>query len=87
MLRTIISTKKMCIPKKFGLDVKMMSHKRVSVVIITHGTETYGLSELGRLKSNFCGGNCLRRLCRLTRLERVRNEGVRFRIGVRKKHE
>ena len=67
-----------------GMKVKRALYEKVIVPTVTYGSELWGMKESERRKLNVFEMRCLRSMCGVTRLDRIRNEEVRERSGVRK---
>ena len=66
-----------------GMNVKRVLYERVIVPTVTYGSELWGMKERERRKLNVFEMRCLRSMCGVSRLDRLRNEEVRERTGVR----
>ena len=66
-----------------GMNVKRVLYERVIVPTVTYGSESWGMKERERRKLNVFEMRCLRSMCGVSRLDRLRNEEVRERTGVR----
>ena len=67
-----------------GMNVKRVLYEKVIVPTVTYGSELWGMKERERQKLNVFEMRCLRSMCGVSRLDRLRNEIVRERTGVRK---
>ena len=67
-----------------GMDVKRALYEKVIVPTVTYGSELWGMKERERQKLNVLEMRCLRSMCGVSRLDRLRNDVVRKMIGVRK---
>ena len=67
-----------------GMNVKRVLYEKVIVPTVTYGSELWGMKERERRKLNVFEMRCLRSMCGVSRLDRLRNEEVRERTGVRK---
>ena len=67
-----------------GLEmaVKKTLYEKVIVPTVTYGSELWGMKERERQKLNVFEMRCLRSMCGVSRLDRLRNEEVRGRTGV-----
>ena len=69
--------------KNLSMNAKRCLYERVVVPTVTYGAETWNLREIHRKKLNVFEMRCLRGMVGVTRLDKVRNEIVRRRAGVR----
>ena len=67
-----------------GMNVKKVLYERVVVPTVTYGSESWGMKVTERWKMNVFEMKCLRSMAGVSRLDRVRNEEVRERTGVRR---
>ena len=67
-----------------GMNVKKVLYEKVIVPTVTYGSELWGMKEEERKKLNVFEMRCLRSMCGVSRWDRIRNEVVRERTGVRK---
>ena len=67
-----------------GMDVKRALYEKVIVPTVTYGSELWGMKERERQKLNVFEMRCLRSMCGVSRLDRLRNDVVRRMTGVRK---
>ena len=67
-----------------GMNVKRVLYEKVIVPTVTYGSELWSMKTGERQKLNVFEMKCLRSMCGVTRLDRLRNEEVRERTGVRK---
>ena len=67
-----------------GMNVKKVLYEKVIVPTVTYGSELWGMKEKERKKLNVFEMRCLRSMCGVSRWDRIRNEVVRERTGVRK---
>ena len=67
-----------------NMNVKRVLHERVIVPTVTYGSELWGMRVNERQKLNVFEMKCLRSMAGVSRLDRLRNEEVRERTGVRK---
>ena len=66
------------------MNVKRALYEKVIVPTVTYGSELWGMKERERQRLNVFEMRCLRSMCGVSRLDRLRNEEVRERTGVRK---
>ena len=66
-----------------GMNVKVL-YEKVVVLTVMYGSESWGMKVTERQKPNVCEMKCLRSMTGVSRLDRVRNEEVRARTGVRR---
>ena len=67
-----------------GMNVKNALYEKVVVPTVMYGSELWGLKVTERQKLNVFAMKCLRSMIGVSRLDRIRNEVVRARTGVRK---
>ena len=67
-----------------GMNVKKVLYERVVVMTVMYGSESWGMKVTKRQKLNVFEMKCLRSMTGVSRLDRVRNEIVRARMGVRR---
>ena len=67
-----------------GMNVKKVLYEKVIVPIVMYGSESWGMKVTERQKLNVFEMKCLRSMTGVSRLDRVRNEVVRARTGVRR---
>ena len=65
-----------------GLEVKRRLYESVVLPTVLYGAETWGLRGSERRMLNVFEMRCLRGMCGVSRMERVRNEFIRERVGV-----
>ena len=70
--------------KGLGMDVKRALYEKVIVPTVTYGSELWGMKERERQKLNVFEMRCLRSMCGVSRLDRLRNDVERRMTGVRK---
>ena len=70
--------------KGLGLNVKKVLYEKVVVPTVMYGSESWGMKVTERQKLNVFEMKCLRSMTGVSRLDRVRNEVVRARTGVRR---
>ena len=66
-----------------GMNVKKVLYEKVIVPTVMYGSELWGLKLSERQKLNVFEMKCLRSMAGVSRMDRVRNEIVRERTGVR----
>ena len=67
-----------------GMNVKKVLYERVVVPTVMYGSESWGMKVNERQKLNVFEMKCLRSMTGVFQLDRVRNEVVRARTGVRR---
>ena len=67
-----------------GMNVKRALYEKVIVPTVTYGSELWGMRVSERQKLNVFEMKCLRNMAGVCRLDRLRNEEVRDRTGIRK---
>ena len=67
-----------------GMGVKRVLYEKVIVPTVTYGSELWGMKVSERRRLNVFEMKCLRSMAGVSRLDRLRNEEVRERTGVRK---
>ena len=67
-----------------GMNVKKILYEKVVVPTVMYGSESWGMKVTERQKLNVFEMKCLRSMTGVSRLDRVRNEVVRVRTGVRR---
>ena len=67
-----------------GMNVKKVLYEKVVVPTVMYGSESWGMKVTERQKLNVFEMKCLRSMTGVSRLDRVRNEVVRTRTGVRR---
>ena len=70
--------------RRLGMNVKKVLYEKVVVLTVMYGSESWGMKVTERQKLNVFEMKCLRSMTGVSRLERVRNEVVRARTGVRR---
>ena len=70
--------------RSLGMNVKRKLYEGVAVPTALYGSETWSMGVAEKRKLNVMEMKCLRSMCGVTRMDRVRNEEVRRRTGVRK---
>ena len=66
------------------MKVKKVLYEKVVVSTVMYGSELWDMKETARRKLNVLEMNCLRSMTGVFQLDRVRNEVVRERTGVRR---
>ena len=66
------------------MNVKKVLYEKVVVPTVMYGSESWGMKATERQKLNVFEMKCLRSMTGVSRLDRVRNEVVRARTGVRR---
>ena len=67
-----------------GMNVKKVLYEKVVVLTVMYGSESWGMKVTERQKLNVFEMICLRSMTGVSLLDRVRNEAVRARTGVRR---
>ena len=67
-----------------GMNVKKVLDEKVDVLIIVCGSESWCMKVTERQKLNLLEMKCLKSMTGVSQLDRVRNEVVRVRTGVRR---
>ena len=67
-----------------GMNAKKVLHEKVVVPTVMYGSEVWDMKAIERQKLNVFEMKCLRSMTSVSRLDRVRNEVIRARMGVRK---
>ena len=67
-----------------GMNVKKVLYEKVVVPTVMYGSESWGMKVTERQNLNVFEMKCLRSMTGVSRLDRVRNEVVRTRTGVRR---
>ena len=70
--------------RRLGMNVKKVLYEKVVVPTVMHGSELWGMKVTERQKLNVFEMKCLRSMTGVSRLDRVRNEAVRARTGMRR---
>ena len=70
--------------RELGMNVKKVLYEKVVVPTVMYGSESWGMKVTERQKLNVFGMKCLRSMTGVSQLDRVRNEVVRARTGVRR---
>ena len=67
-----------------GMNVKKVLYEKVVVPTVMYGSESWGMKVTERQKLNVFEMKCLRSMTGVSQLDKVRNEVVRARTGVRR---
>lgn len=67
-----------------GMNVKKVLYEKIIVPTVLYGAETWGMRAAERQKLKVFEMRCLRSMAGVTRMDRIRNEEVRRRTGVRR---
>ena len=67
-----------------GMNAKKVLYEKVVVPIVMYGSESWGMKITERQKLNVFEMKCLRSMTGVSRLDRVRNEVVKTRTGMRR---
>ena len=67
-----------------GMNVKKVLYEKVVVPTVMYGSELWGMEVTERQKLNVFEMKCLRNMTGVSRLDRVKNEVVRAKTGVRR---
>ena len=70
--------------RRLGMNVKKVLYEKVVVPTVMYGSESWGMKVTERQKLNVFEMKCLRSMTGVSQLDRVRNEVVRARTGVRR---
>ena len=70
--------------RRLEMNVKKVLYEKVVMPTVMYGSEAWGMKVTERQKLNVLEMKCLRSMTGLSRLDRVRNEVVRARTGVRR---
>merc|ERR1711895_362877 len=81
-MRAFGAMKRVWSGRSVNVRVKRELYERVVVSTIMYGSESWGLRVEERDKLDVAEMKCLRSMCGVTRMDRVRNEVVRERVGV-----
>ena len=84
-LRTFGAMKRMWSSRSVTVSVKRELYERVVVPTIMYGSESWGMKVTERNKLDVSEMKCLRSICGVSRLDRLRNDVVRERVGVPEK--
>ena len=66
----------------FGIGVKRMMHERIVVPTVIFGAEAWWLREGVKKRLNVFEMKCLRKICGVTVMDRIRNVLIREAVGV-----
>ena len=66
----------------FGIGVKRMIHERIVVPTVLYGAEAWWLKAGAKKRLNVFEKKCLRKICGVTVMDRIRNEVIREEVGV-----
>ena len=81
-MKTFGAMKNMWKSRSLNVEVKRELYERIVVPTVMYGSETWGMKVEERNKLDVAEMKCLRSMCGVTRMDRVRNEVVRERVGV-----
>ena len=84
-MRAFGAMKRVWSGRSVTVRVKRELYERVVVPTVMYGSESWGLKVEEREKLDVAEMKCLRSICGVTRMDRVRNEVVRERVGVSEK--
>jgi len=84
-MKTFGAMKKMWKSRSLSVDLKRELYERIVVPTVMYGSESWGMKVEERGKLDVAEMKCLRSMCGVTRMDRVRNEVVRERVGVPEK--
>ena len=84
-MRAFGAMKRVWSGRSVTVRVKRELYERVVVPTVMYGSESWGLKVEEREKLDVAEMKCLRSMCGVTRMDRVRNEVVRERVGVSEK--
>ena len=84
-LKTYGAMKMLCSVNNVSLSVMRELYEKVEAPRVTQGPETWGLRMEEKLMPVVSGAKCLRSVCDVTRMIRLRNKKMRLRVGVREK--
>ena len=70
--------------RKLGMNVKKVLHEKVVMPTVMYSSESWGMKVTERQKLNVFEMKCLKSMTGVSLLDRVRNEVVRTRTGVRR---
>ena len=60
----------------------MTKNERIVVQMVWHGVETWGLKKKEKMRLKVMETKCLRSMCGVTRMDRIRNDEIRRGVGV-----
>ena len=66
----------------FGMGIKRMMYERIVVPTVIYGAEAWWLKEREKRRLNVFEMKCLRKMCGVTVMDRIRNEVIREEVGV-----
>ena len=81
-MKTFGAMKRMWKSRSLNVEVKRELYERIVVPTVMYGSESWGIKVEERDKLDVAEMKCLRSMCGVTRMDRVRNEVVRERVGV-----
>ena len=84
-MRTFGAMKRLWNVRSVNVRAKRELYERVVVPTVMYGSEAWGLRVEERRKLDVMEMRCLRSMCGVTRMDRLRNEVVRERVGVDEK--
>ena len=84
-MRTFGAMKRLFNVRIVYVEAKSELYKRVVVPTVMYGSGAWGLRVEERRKLDVMEMRCLRSMCGMTRMDRLRNEVVRERLGVEEK--
>ena len=70
--------------KSLSMQVKRRLYEGIAIPTALYGAETWSMSVADKKRVNVAEMKCLRGMCGVTRMDRIRNEEVRRRTGVEK---
>merc|ERR1712074_391147 len=79
-MRTFGAIKRVWSARSATLNVKRELYERIVVPTVIYGSESWGMKVEERGKLDVAEMKCLRSMCGVTRMDRVRNEVVRERV-------
>ena len=84
-MKTFGAMKRLWNVRSVNVRAKRELYERVVVPTVMYGSEAWGLRVKERRKLDVMEMRCLRSMCGVTRMDRLRNEVVRERVGVDEK--
>jgi len=84
-MKTFGAMKRRWKSSSLNVEVKRELYERIVVPTVMYGSESWGMKVEERDKLDVAEMKCLRSMCGVTRMDRVRNEVVRGRVGVPEK--
>ena len=81
-MRTFGAMKRMWIGRSVSLRLKRELYEIIVVPTVMYGSESWGMKMEEKGKLDVAAMKCLRSMCRVTRMDSVRNEVVRKRVSV-----